>query len=560
MKLSVDEKGNIRKLLEQHWLQCRHIETERALFMSMYAAIVGGILAFVSKGTVISPNSYIFITLVLFLIGLTFFGYFLTLRWVHSFECHRNKVNEFVKILCSINDISIPLDPTMNIPPIKVTPRYIINWKIPRWINKIDVIFRTRYWFPLFYFAVLVGSTILLFIIMKDNFIWIKWVSLIVTLIALLLGIGWNSSLEKIKVKKKVALVGCNGEWARKNYLQFLVNKAKEGLIQLWAIDTTPQIIHTKTDIAAAWQNAVDNGNACYIYKNDIDSQKIHDDIDYVFIATPDRTHREIAEFWEKRLNSDGKIFIEKALDVSISKARQLKDNTKLDKLAFGFDHYLAKVYPFLKKRCLRQITTTPDIKFNIIQKDGISSEKAKTLDKGVIFDLFCHVLAVVSAVIAQDTKPSEVNLKTVKPKKVCKAQYKEKDKTKDKDHQIPRETAAFIKFSIENLNKKEVTVIAKVGKGVGDNDVKNIKINGEKKIIKLDSTTRRNRKLVENYLKAVLRGDNVLSIPGVMSFNAAFTILEKLDEFESASKEMGHYETGTPFDKIFPDCNNGSS
>jgi hypothetical protein len=47
--LSEQEKlKNLRTLLEQHWLQCRHLESERASFMNVYGAITGAILAFVA--------------------------------------------------------------------------------------------------------------------------------------------------------------------------------------------------------------------------------------------------------------------------------------------------------------------------------------------------------------------------------------------------------------------------------------------------------------------------------------------------------------------------------
>ena len=36
---------DLRALLEQHWLHCRHLENERAAFMGVYAILTGGMLA-----------------------------------------------------------------------------------------------------------------------------------------------------------------------------------------------------------------------------------------------------------------------------------------------------------------------------------------------------------------------------------------------------------------------------------------------------------------------------------------------------------------------------------
>lgn len=135
---------NIRKLIEMHSLERRHIESERAWFMSVYAAITGGVLAFLTqKGTSFMPGDGTEASWPLyFLIGLTFFGFFLTLRWTYSFECHRERVNELIKLLkLPQTERYSPECLTMTIPTFRL-------WKFSKF-------FRTKYWFPLFYLLLL---------------------------------------------------------------------------------------------------------------------------------------------------------------------------------------------------------------------------------------------------------------------------------------------------------------------------------------------------------------------------------------------------------------------
>ena len=142
-----EEAENLRKLLEQHWLHCRHLESERAWFMSVYAAITGGILAFMAQRGFEPPWP------LYFLIVLTFFGFFHTIRWIHAFEYHRKWVNVFAKAIWSksgatdrVKVDSKEKEPTMEIPEMRL------------WIFK--GLFRTRYWFPLFYFSFLISFVI----------------------------------------------------------------------------------------------------------------------------------------------------------------------------------------------------------------------------------------------------------------------------------------------------------------------------------------------------------------------------------------------------------------
>ena len=211
-----DEKSeNLRELLRQHWLHCRHLESERAWFMSVYAAIIGGVAAFVTFGS--TGDSSVGIEgiglhmwwLVCFLVILTFVGFFLTIRWTHAFESHRVKVNKISRVLWSTAEVDISLDPTMNIPPLHIFPDIPYNASFP-WYKKIysrftqfiDETFRTKYWFALFYFFILVLLTVLTNVDMANLApfpVWFKVVTIIVSILAFTLGVRWWFALREIK-------------------------------------------------------------------------------------------------------------------------------------------------------------------------------------------------------------------------------------------------------------------------------------------------------------------------------------------------------------------------
>ncbi len=137
--------------------------------MSVYAAITGGVLAFIAHGELETLKQLTTLWPFYFLIGLTFFGFFHTIRWTYAFECHRERVNSFARIIWSNSGI----DPTMNIPAME--------------LGKFKQAFRTRYWFPLFYFLILV-----LFAILFPPPL--RWWAIGSLVIALPLGIGFLRS------------------------------------------------------------------------------------------------------------------------------------------------------------------------------------------------------------------------------------------------------------------------------------------------------------------------------------------------------------------------------
>lgn len=546
---------NLGKLLERHWLHCQHVESERAQFMQVYAAIIAGIVVGCSYLISIGKdlNEYLVLYTLLFLIVLTFVGFFLTLRWVYTFECHRVRVNEIASILWLSCNVAVPLDPTMDIPSMHI---------MPGCLRKVDGIFRTRYWFPLFYLFVLIGILALINWPLKDYFptSWffkLECLDLVVLAFAIFITYRGFNSIRKLGIEKRVVLAGCNGEWAQKRYLPFLIEKAKRGDITLWATDIQPEIKLNSPRSRSLFKTAKSKGKACYLdMTKSVESCEIPWNVDYVFIVTPDRCHCEVAEFWLSRLSTTGKIFIEKPLDASIKAAEQLEAKILNNNVVYGFDHYLATLRPFL--RCVRQyLAKIDDIKsleINILEHNKIQQHQAQTLQEGMIFDLFPHILAVSAAVVEKKLAPTEAILQ--------KAEFVDGARAKYRGWHFSTETCARIEFLVGN---KRVTVTGRVGKGIGEEPDKRMTIYGAdgRKVeikfrtylktvgfsVKHGETTRDvESKHVESFLEAVLAGSRIDSVPGVLSFGAAFAILEWLSRNRNKiTMRRRNYAVGTP-------------
>lgn len=172
-----EKTKNFRKLLELHWNHCKHIENERAQFMSIYAVITGAVLAFMAQ------KGFESLWPLYFLIVLTFFGFFHTVRWIHAFEYHRERVNFLIEELT--NKYGPPIDLTMDIPAIE--------------LGRLKKLFRTRYWFPLFYIIILSG--LLFAILSQERSLW--GIVVVVAATVLILFTGLILSLRDIKEKLK---------------------------------------------------------------------------------------------------------------------------------------------------------------------------------------------------------------------------------------------------------------------------------------------------------------------------------------------------------------------
>lgn len=168
--------------------------------MNAYAVVIGGVSAFIIGSGVTDlaklENSLTFKFLVAFLIVFTFFSFFHTVRWTYAFECHRKRVNYLVSLMEPGSTSTIVWkDLDMYIPPMELLPNPRRIWKsLPelkkfrqtcsklwQWLREV---FRTRYWFPALYFAVLILCAIIF-----TGFL--RWGAIVCLGFALMLGIGF---------------------------------------------------------------------------------------------------------------------------------------------------------------------------------------------------------------------------------------------------------------------------------------------------------------------------------------------------------------------------------
>jgi len=361
-------------------------------------------------------------------------------------------------------------------------------------------------------------------------------------------------------VVRRVVLEGCNGDWAQKHYLPFLIEKAAKGEMELWAVDIVDSIKLGNSQVKKEWKNAQSNNWAYYLNKN-IHHYNELSNANHVFAVTPDRSHCQIAELWLDRLALEGKIFIEKPLDAFVASAYKLKEKIgeKGKETVFAFDHYFASAYPFLRNKALYlgEIGEIRKIEFHILEPFPIPQHRVETLDKGMIFDLFCHVLALVYTVVNRDLTSSATELPAIKLEEVKAAQYS--------GCPISGETFTWIKFIVNS----GIEVISVTGKCVGTSKDKFMRLYGSNGSIKLDFVEdefsifdsqgrqqkqgRLNSKHVESFLESVLPGkEHPLSAPGVISFDAALEILKILDKAKTQiGNKLPKYQCKDSIDKI---------
>lgn len=359
--------------------------------------------------------------------------------------------------------------------------------------------------------------------------------------------------MRKTYCPSKTILEGCNGHWAQKHYMPALIGKAARRYIALWAIDVEENVKLSSPEIEQEWQIAEKRGTAFYINKVEGfgDCQALFN-AESVFIATPDRFHCETAKFWLDRLAPKGKIFIEKPLDTELGPALDLQEalRTKTESAVFGFDHYLARAFPFLQKRdeYIGEIGEIERIECHILEPFGIPPNRVKALDKGIVLDLFCHILSLAAATAGSSQTTMEEVLRHIEIIEVKAAQCS--------GSPISGETFAWIRFHINRIEVESV-----IGKYVDSSEEKSMTIHGSKGRIELDllrdeffitdqqrhiiERANLNPRHVESYIEALVRGEEPLSAPGVLSFDAAFEILKVLNEAKILTGNIIKYQAG---------------
>ncbi|MFC1920327.1 hypothetical protein ACFLYQ_01230 [Chloroflexota bacterium] len=350
---------------------------------------------------------------------------------------------------------------------------------------------------------------------------------------------------------KKIILEGCNGDWAQKRYLPLLAQKALENELDLTAVDITPEPLNVTCE---QWNKARSQDKARFLQKDAFNKQyEAIIDVHRVFIVTPDKYHCETVDFWLPRLAPDGRIFVEKPLDASSESATALKIKHKgIEKTVYAFDHYLARTAPFLseKKKYLPEIGDIKKIECRILEPYPIEPGRVKTMEKGVIFDLFSHILPIV-ACISDSLNPESIA--GIRPSLVRFARYT--------GCPIPGESFALTGFTINGI-----TVSSVVGYCVTSENNKTMVIHGTRGKIELNFTKDRfstlqnqdsgvgdlQKRHVESFLESALQDDiPPLMETGVMDFNTALEILRFLERCKGNNDTMPDYPCGASLDDI---------
>jgi len=364
---------------------------------------------------------------------------------------------------------------------------------------------------------------------------------------------------------KKVVLLGFKGDGAGRFYNEILIDFAKRKKIDLIFVDYglpenvlgKPSLQEMEKLIKERKVSYLDLGNPA-----DLESYKMLSDIDVVFVVTPDIAHCQVAkDFLEKAK----RIFVEKPLDAILRNVRLLEEFPQTEKVVFGYDHYLAKFYPFEVKtdEWLKEgiIGELKKIEFRLLEPGKIPSHRVKALDRGMIYDFFPHGLAVILAIPSTSAFPNPALLRRVRLLKVLVARY----------FGSKISGVTFVKINFEIPYKGNIFCEAIIGKGVGKELEKTLRVVGSEgeifvniqnfsyAIFDKNGKKKKEGKLLYDYKKEFLSAaldfkKRFSQIPGVFPFEAAKEILYILDETRWRSEPQGKppvYKLGASLSEI---------
>jgi predicted dehydrogenase len=264
-------------------------------------------------------------------------------------------------------------------------------------------------------------------------------------------------------------------------------------------------------EAAQRYQKFIDalTGWAIYINKATAEGEEAYKKLqpDVVFLATPDRTHVELALKWIEGENDCKHLFVEKPLDADLNRARALAyyvEDTPID--VHALDHYLARFIPVSFPSAMKTILTElggaiKHLNFYLledhsapylgpIEKEGRSG----SLQHGLILDLFPHALAILGYF-------GSVSTVEVTGLKVGRYTYEDENGAVQPTS-IPRETFGHVSFRFIGRAGRPISADAYVGKGISGSaasgmpggDVKLLELvgkNGRKCVFDLRNTSK---------------------------------------------------------------------
>jgi predicted dehydrogenase len=270
----------------------------------------------------------------------------------------------------------------------------------------------------------------------------------------------------------------------------------------------------------------------------------LHQQVDAVFVATPDKYHIEVARHWLK--GNCKRIFIEKPLTNDPDEARQwmaeLGSNPHDRERLTQLDHYLPKIQAEIqydrrvrqmlegigrqyKKRVgqmLERVGRLKAIRFYMLEDHSGTDEdyqnemarkgrkdrngpienerRTDTLDSGVSLDLLPHLLAILYHF---------GDLRTIKVDSLIAGKYVGVDYDDTKPAGIRGETFAAAQFTFMDLRGRKIRGEANVGKGIRGSK-KYPSMNGNVKILELEGTWGRIEFDFNNNVESFINGTNI--------------------------------------------------
>lgn len=283
--------------------------------------------------------------------------------------------------------------------------------------------------------------------------------------------------------------------------------------------------------------------------------------VDFVFIVTPHETHCKIAEHWlqEGKLNKNGKIFIEKPVDSSVENIRRLEKYERVEEKIIAVDHYIPKIIPLMKKLEVtkEKYEKIERIKFNMLESELIPESRKKTLDEGLILDMFPHVLAVFTKLM-KICNSFELDAHNFKVIDIRSGRYE--------DSPIKGETFAKIAARIE-----ESPLESCIGKAVGIEDNKLMEISFERGFVVADFTSGkfsigkegRSEDICGNLQKDPMKEllDDIINREfdenKFLKFSEGVEIVKIISRIREEAGEPIEYEKKSSLDEILMKCEN---
>lgn len=361
---------------------------------------------------------------------------------------------------------------------------------------------------------------------------------------------GFRILMEEAKTEGRILMVVClgAGDAFQKRYWPTLSQLILGNRIKLAIVDSFPLSDKLKDEFAQYPRFGI-KFIQCKL--GQVSSSQAPDEdlygfltADIVFVLVPDEIHVNAANDWLRRAKA---IFVEKPYNRDLKEAEKFEETLttihKMGKLpstiVIPFDHYFGKIEKFIlqnnRDEIFRHIGDhIKTIKFSLTENWPIERQRVKSLEYGMIFDLFCHILAIIHPFV----NLKEINLLRTKAARHHGSLIGSSD------------TYALFTFnapSITNVHEI-INIEGMVGKGVGQKEEKWLELIGPTGTLRIDfrrdgggifirKHTHRDLRLADledghrNVLKIIFEGRYVDTPAGGMTGDIALNILHLLFE-----------------------------